>query len=201
MTGLSRTRFFTLAFSHHGGCLFVAGLSASEDNTRSSKVLIVVVGLNLRSCVGWLIYSGLGKLKPHRLFQITNILLLMLAGNLTSQWVKAMNHSNFLSSFAEPVWNIASWLPNDSLIGVLLHGIVGYDANPSQMHVGAYVLAVLIIGSASQMVSASALRSVLDGSGTSINQARVGCRDNQDCTCARPGMAAVSYTHLTLPTN
>ncbi len=151
--------------------LFVAGLSASEDNTRSSMVLSVLVGLSLGSCVGWLIYSGLGKLKPHRLFQITNILLLMLAGNLASQWVKVMNQSDFLSWLAEPAWDIASWLPNDSLIGMLLHGIVGYDANPSQMQVGAYVLTALIIWSASQMVSARAQRSASNRSGTSLRQA------------------------------
>jgi high-affinity iron transporter len=138
--------------------LFVAGLSAGTQYTPSEMASSVLLGLILGIVTGWLIYSGLGKLKPHRLFQITNILLLLLAGNLASQLAKVLNQSDWLPWLSESAWDTSNYRPNDSLFGMVLHGVVGYDANPSQMQLLAYVSTAAVIWVASKLASLSADR-------------------------------------------
>ena len=53
--------------------------------------------------------------------------------------------ANLLPSLAEPLWDTSAVLSNDSILGVLLHGLVGYVARPAGMQVLCYVLVLLAI--------------------------------------------------------
>jgi len=132
--------------------LFVAGLVTGSAQGIGSMMIGASLGLVLGVMVGWLIYSGLGQVQPRRLFAITNVLILLLAGNLASQLAKTMQQADWLHWLSENGWDSSSLLSNDSLLGMLLHGVVGYDASPSQLQVLFYVLTSVVIGLSARQI-------------------------------------------------
>lgn len=139
--------------------LFVTGLVSGSPDGAGALMVGASLGLVLGVAVGWLIYSGLGQVQPRRLFAITNALILLLAGNLASQLARTLQQADWLNWLSESAWDSSALVSNDSLLGMLLHGVIGYDASPSQLQVLFYVLATLLIGLTARQMR---LRSMLD---------------------------------------
>jgi high-affinity iron transporter len=113
--------------------LFVAGVMSSPNTSEATLFTGAALGLGLGSLVGWLIYAGLGTIKPRYLFSVTNVLILLLAGSLASQLAKTANQADWLSVFSGPAWDVSWLISNDSALGMVLHGLLGFDANPTHM--------------------------------------------------------------------
>jgi len=113
--------------------LFVAGLMSSPDASEIGMAVGALLGLSLGCFAGWLIYAGLGKVRPQYLFGVTNGLIVLLAGNLASQIAKTANQADWISSFSESAWDVAWLVSNDSILGMVMHGLIGFDANPTQL--------------------------------------------------------------------
>lgn len=133
--------------------LFIAGTASSGANSMADAVLSVVAGFALGATVGWLLYLGLGLFNPRRLFAITNTLILLLAGALTSQLVLTLSQANWMNILGNKAWDISGVLPNDSALGTLLHGLVGYDASPTQAQLLGYIAAIALIATAARTSS------------------------------------------------
>jgi high-affinity iron transporter len=86
------------------------------------------------------------------LFAVTNVLILLLAGNIASQLAKTLNQADVLPYLSDNAWDISDLMSNQSAPGMLLHGIIGYDANPMQLQLLFYVSTVLVIYFASKLV-------------------------------------------------
>ena len=119
--------------------LFISGLITSSAESLVAIFSSAAIGLTCGSLAGWLIYEGLGRFKPQRLFAVTNFLILMLAGSLASQLAKSVTQADWISLLGEQAWDISTLLPNDSAIGLVLHGVIGFDANPTQLQVLFYL--------------------------------------------------------------
>ena len=132
--------------------LFVSGLVSGSEESAFAVTVSVLAGLASGALAGFLVYAGLGKVKPQRLFAVTNVLILLLAGNLASQLAKTLNQADVLPYLSDNAWDISSWLPNESAPGMLLHGVIGYDANPMQLQLVFYVATVLAIYLAARLV-------------------------------------------------
>jgi len=128
--------------------LFVSGLITGSSESPGAIISSVALGLTLGTLCGWLIYEGLGQVKPQRLFAVTNILILMLAGSLASQLAKTASQADWISLFGEQAWDISALLSNDSAIGMVLHGVIGFDASPTQLQVLFYLGATSLIWTA-----------------------------------------------------
>ncbi len=126
--------------------LFVAGLVTGRPEGIGSMMMGAVLGLVLGVMFGWLIYSGLGRVQPRRLFSITHVLILLLAGNLASQLAKTLQQADWVHGLSDNAWDSSFLISNDSLLGVILHGVVGYEASPSQLQVLFYVVTSVLIG-------------------------------------------------------
>lgn len=125
--------------------LFVSSLITGSSESQGAIILSVAIGLTMGALAGWLIYEGLGKVKPQRLFAVTNILMLMLAGSLASQLAKTASQADWISVFGEQAWDISALLSNDSAIGMVLHGVIGFDASPTQLQVLFYMSTTSLI--------------------------------------------------------
>ena len=132
--------------------LFVSGLVSGSEESTAAIVLSVAAGLATGALAGGLVYVGLGKIKPQRLFAVTNVLILLLAGNLASQLAKTLNQADWVPYLSETAWDISSVLPNESAPGMLLHGVIGYDANPMQLQLLFYAATVALIYFATRIV-------------------------------------------------
>ena len=125
--------------------LFVGGTLSGSGVAHGQLLLSVTSGLALGAMAGALLYRGLGGISPKRLFTITNGLILLIAGGLASQLARTLNQANWLTVLGDKAWDLSAWMPNDSALGTLLHGLIGYEANPSEMQLLSYLAAVFLI--------------------------------------------------------
>ena len=80
--------------------------------------------------------------------------LLLLAGSLASQLAKVLTQADWVGVGSEVLWDTSATLAEDSAPGMLLHALVGYDASPSALQLGFYVVAIAFIWLASRRVQA-----------------------------------------------
>ncbi len=106
------------------------------------------VGLLLGALVGVLLYLGLNRIPVSQIFNVTNVLVILLASGMASQLGNRLVQMGLLPSGTTPLWDSSAWLGNDSVAGEFLHALMGYDAQPSQTQVLFFVLGMLLILSA-----------------------------------------------------
>jgi high-affinity iron transporter len=106
-----------------------------------------LLGLGGGVVVGSLIYLGLLAVPLHRLFTVTSWLILLLAAGMASQGAAFLMQANLLPALGNEVWNTSSILHENSILGMLLHVLIGYTAQPAGIQVVFYVATILIIGS------------------------------------------------------
>jgi high-affinity iron transporter len=126
--------------------LFVAGFTTGAAADPHTLLAAAGIGLGAGVVLGILIYFGLSRVKPQHLFAVTNALILLLAAAIASQLARALAQAGLVELGAQPVWDTSRWLATDSPLGVVLHALAGYDANPSGLQLGFYVTPLLVIG-------------------------------------------------------
>lgn len=128
--------------------LFVGGALTGANSTTGDVVLSVLVGVSLGVAAGWIIYAGLSRVPTRHLFNVTNVLIALLAGSIASQLMKSLSQAGFIDWWTTPVWDTTHLLSPDSALGTLLHALVGYDATPSGVQLASYaaVLALIFVG-------------------------------------------------------
>jgi high-affinity iron transporter len=95
--------------------------------------------------VGLLLYVGLLRIPVRHFFSITSWLILLLASGLAAQAAGFLNQIGLLPSLGNGVWNTTNILDQSSLLGQLLHILVGYIARPSGIQIVFYLGTFLTI--------------------------------------------------------
>jgi high-affinity iron transporter len=127
--------------------LFTYGLHASGSSL-GALALGGLLGLLAGVLVGITLYFGLLKIPMKHFFSATNALLILLASGLAASAAGYLIQADVLPSLVNPLWN-SSWLLSDqSVLGQLLHVLIGYSASPTGMQAIFYVvtLVVLVLG-------------------------------------------------------
>jgi len=125
--------------------LFVSGIVAGSTLSIGELLSSSLIGIALGALAGWLVYAGLAFFKTSRLFEITNVLILLLAGSLASQLAKTAIQADWITSFTAQAWDLSDWISNDSVMALILHGMIGFDVSPTQLQVIFYMTATLTI--------------------------------------------------------
>lgn len=121
--------------------LFVAGsLTGGGPAGTASVLMACALGLVAGAAVGVALYAGLSRIRTQKLFAATNVLIALLAASIASQLARALAQAGLLAHGTAPLWDSSGWLAADSAVGALLHALVGYDARPSAMQLGFYVV-------------------------------------------------------------
>ena len=124
--------FFTLAFAFQTNAVLLL--------TGAALGMLSAVGL----CV--LIYKLGYRLNYRIFFRVMGILLLIFAAGLLSDAVQNMQHLGWLTIGTVPLWNTAHILSEDSVLGDLLHGLIGYAEAPTILQGLFYTTYLLIAG-------------------------------------------------------
>ena len=126
--------------------LFVGGSLTGNPTTEPAMVLLSgAAGLAAGALVGIAIYAGLSRIPTRHVFSVTNVLIALLTGSIASQLARALVQAGFIETWIDPVWDSSWLLAQDSLVGTLLHSLVGYDARPSGAQLASYVAVLLVI--------------------------------------------------------
>jgi high-affinity iron transporter len=125
--------------------LFLVGIATSSDSSRAALALGSLLGLAAGGAAGVLIYAGLLRVPVSRLFVVTGWLILLLAAGMAGQFARVLIQADVLPALASPLWDTSKLMPDDSVLGTLLHALLGYTAQPSATQVLFYVAALILI--------------------------------------------------------
>ncbi|MES2627236.1 MAG: FTR1 family protein [Pseudomonadota bacterium] len=134
--------------------LYGAGIIGQPENF-TPVVLggLMAAGIGISS--GWFLFYGLVSLKPRHAFRAALVLLALFAGNMAAQGVLLLTQADWLPYTAE-LWDSSNLLAEYSVPGQLLYALIGYEANPSLLQAGAYIVTALLVLSSPLLVLARA---------------------------------------------
>lgn len=134
--------------------LFLYGIAASGGVTTAGLLVGGALGILAGAAVSGLMYGGLLTIPTRRLFAVTTGLITLLAAGMASQAVAFLQQGGYSEALSAPVWHSAWLLPQESLVGRLLHALVGYSDSPTGMQLTAYVATLCAITALTQVVGA-----------------------------------------------
>jgi len=124
--------------------LFLYGLAISSQG----PVGIVsgsLLGIGTGALAGYGIYAGLLRVPMRHLFRVTGWLILLLAAGMAAQGANFLVQADLLPALGQTIWDTSRLLSDNSLLGRVLHALVGYVAKPSGIQILAYIATILLI--------------------------------------------------------
>ena len=132
--------------------LFLYGIAIASGSGGLGMLGGGVLGLAGGAAIGALIYLGLLAIPLRRLFTVTSCLILLLAAGMASQGAAFLMQANLLPSLGNELWDTSSILSERSVLGLLLHVLIGYSAQPAGIQVVFYLATLLSIGTLMRVV-------------------------------------------------
>ena len=126
--------------------LFLYGIAIASGVSALSILGGGILGLVGGAAIGALIYLGLVAIPLRRLFTVTSWLILLLAAGMASQGAAFLMQADLLPSLGNELWDTSSILSDRSMLGVLLHVLIGYSAQPAGIQVVFYLATLVVIG-------------------------------------------------------
>ncbi len=125
--------------------LFLNGVALSGNSTMGEMLTGGAIGVAGGAALGWLLFAGLLRIPLKWFFSATSALVLLLAAGMASQAARFLIQADRLPSLAAPLWDTSGFVDNHSTVGKVLHGLVGYDAQPSGMQMTFYAIVLIAI--------------------------------------------------------
>jgi high-affinity iron transporter len=124
--------------------LFLYGIVTSEGGWSLSILLGGLAGLALGALISVLTYFGLLRIPGRYLFAVTSLMIALLAAGMAAQAVGFLEQANIVTAFSAVLWNSSGILSDSSLLGKVLHTLIGYNDQPSGMQVAVYVATLAV---------------------------------------------------------
>jgi high-affinity iron transporter len=118
--------------------LFLAVLPLSEGAIWLGALLGFAVAIGL----AYIYFAGAKQFSLRTFFRITSIFLIFFAAGMIAYGIHELQEAGVIPILIEHVWDINFILPENSPLGLVLKGLVGYNGNPSLIEVTAYVIAL-----------------------------------------------------------
>ena len=103
------------------------------------------LGLAAGVLTGVLLYYGLLQISPKRLFSVTSGLLILLAAGMVAQAVGFLSAAGWVPELISPLWDTSHFLSEKSLLGKVLHSLIGYSDRPTGAQFIAYLSTLGVI--------------------------------------------------------
>jgi len=118
--------------------LFLYGIVATGTST-TALLAGGALGLAAGGALTALTYYGLLALPTRHVFTVTTVLIALLAAGMAAQSVQFLYNAGLVEVLGNRLWDSSGFLPQDSLIGRLLHTLIGYTDRPTELQAIAYV--------------------------------------------------------------
>ena len=122
--------------------LFLYGIMASGTSGMS---LFVggILGVATGAAFTALTYFGLLAIPTRYIFSVTSWLIALLAAGMAAQAVQFLNNGGLLLVFGRTVWDTSWMLSEGSILGKLLHTLIGYTERPTELQLMVYVATLI----------------------------------------------------------
>ena len=125
--------------------LFLYGLVIAGGSSAWGLIAGGLIGLLLGCGVTALTFLGLVKIPGRYLFGVTTFLITFLAAGLAAQSVVFLQQAGVVTTLEGTVWDTSAILSDRSLLGRVLHTLIGYTDQPSGMQLLVYALTLIMI--------------------------------------------------------
>jgi len=132
--------------------LFLYGIALAGQGGPVAMVIGGVIGLALGVAAGAAIYWGLVSIPMRLLFRVTSWLVLLLAAGLAAQGAAFLVQADLLPALGSNLWDTSFLLSDTSLVGRILHTLIGYTAEPAGIQLVFYLATLAIIGGLMRIV-------------------------------------------------
>jgi high-affinity iron transporter len=147
--------------------LFLYGIAIGGDNQAGQMAVGFLIGLAGGAALGAAMYFGLLQIPARRLFAVTNTLITLLAAAMASQGVSYLVSADLLPAWGHAIWDTSALLSDRSILGKMLHSLLGYTARPEGIQIFAYVVTLGSIHLLERWARRPSAAAVMHGSGRS----------------------------------
>jgi high-affinity iron transporter len=124
--------------------LFLYGIVAS-GTSGASLLAGGLLGLAAGAAFTALTYYGLLTIPARHIFAVTGVLIALLAAGMAAQAVQFLDAAGLIDVLGHRLWDSSGWLPQDSILGKLLHTLIGYNDRPTELQLIAYVATLAVM--------------------------------------------------------
>jgi high-affinity iron transporter len=132
--------------------LFLHGMATGGNSSVTDIIGGGALGLAGGTAIGMIMYLGLMRIPLRWFFSVTGALLVLLAAGLSGQMARFLIQADVLPALATPLWDTTALLSTKSLLGSILHVLVGYESAPSGMQILFYAATLAAILGCSALV-------------------------------------------------
>lgn len=125
--------------------LFLYGVMVSGGGSGLELLAGGLLGLALGGLVSIATWRGLVKIPAKSLFQVTSALIGLMAAGMAAQCVAFLEKADVVTVLGQTLWNTAAFLPEGSILGRMLHTLLGYTDQPSQLQGIVYATTLTVI--------------------------------------------------------
>ena len=136
--------------------LFLYGIAAAGGAGAVAMAFGAALGLGFGLAAGAALYFGLVKIPLRHLFSVTSWLVLLLAAGMASQGAAFLLQADLLPPLGSNLWDTSFLLSDQSLVGRVLHTLIGYTAQPAGIQLVFYLATLLVIGSLMRLAGPAA---------------------------------------------
>jgi high-affinity iron transporter len=115
-------------------------LAIAYTSSAIQLVIGAVIGLAIALGVSYGMFRVGLRLNLGRFFAIVGSLLMVVAAGLLADFVQNLQQLHVLPGGSMTIWNVSRTLPDDTGIGDVLHGLVGYSAAPTVLQAVLWVV-------------------------------------------------------------
>jgi high-affinity iron transporter len=126
--------------------LFLYGIVVA-GTSMTSLLAGGALGLLAGAALTALSYYGLIAIPTRYIFSVTSALLALLAAGMAAQAVRFLQAAGVVTTLHTRLWDTSWLLPESSIVGRMLHVLVGYSDKPTAMQLLAYIatLATIVV--------------------------------------------------------
>lgn len=125
--------------------LFLYGIVISAGTSGAGILAGSFVGLLLGCGVAFATFRGLVAIPMRHLFRVTSLLISFMAAGMAVQAVAFLEQADLVDQLDRVLWNTSAIVSDNSLFGRVLHTMLGYTAQPTQLQLLVYVATLAVI--------------------------------------------------------
>jgi high-affinity iron transporter len=125
--------------------LFLYGIVITDGGSGLALLLGGFLGLVLGGGLSALTYLGLLRIPARHLFKVTSVMIAFLAAGLAAQATFFLEQAGVVEILGDTAWDTSAILSEKSLLGRVLHTLIGYSDQPSMLQFLVYLGALLVI--------------------------------------------------------